>query len=94
LENKQNIILNNTIEKAKKGSSKAMHLIYKQYAKAMYSTCIRMSNSKEDAEDILQESFTNAFQNLNSYAYQASFGTWLKRIVVNNCINASNKKKN
>jgi len=46
-----------------------------------------MVKSKEDAEDILQESFIDAFKNLDSFRYQSTFGSWLKRIVINKSIN-------
>ena len=52
-----------------------------------------MMNNREEAEDMLQEAFTQAFMKLNSYRYESNFGAWLKRIVVNTCINAINKKK-
>ena len=52
-----------------------------------------MMNSREEAEDMLQEAFTQAFIKLDSYSYESNFGGWLKRIVVNTCINAINKKK-
>ena len=54
---------------------------------------MRMCDSREDAEDVLQEAFTAAFQNLHTYSSEAPFGAWLKRIVVNRCINNLNKKK-
>jgi len=46
-----------------------------------------MVKSKEDAEDILQESFIDAFKNLESFRYESTFGSWLKRIVINKSIN-------
>ncbi len=52
-----------------------------------------MMSSREEAEDVLQEAFTQAFVKLDSYRYESNFGAWLKRIVVNNCLNAINKKK-
>ena len=52
-----------------------------------------MMNSREEAEDMLQEAFTQAFMKLDSFRWESSFGTWLKRIVVNTCLNAINKKK-
>lgn len=70
-----------------------MHLLYQQFSKAMFNVCMRMCDSREDAEDVLQDSFTAAFQNLHAYAHEAAFGAWLKRIVVNRCINSLNKKK-
>lgn len=52
-----------------------------------------MMNNREEAEDMLQEAFTQAFMKLDSYRYESSFGAWIKRIMVNTCINAINKKK-
>lgn len=46
-----------------------------------------------DAEDVLQESFLSAFRNLKNYKGSASFGSWLKRIVVNNAINLVKKRR-
>lgn len=92
LKTKQINIAYNIIEKAKKGNNKALKSIYDDYSKAMFNICIRMSNSLEDAEDLLQEAFTDAFLKLDSYLHEASFGAWLKRIVINKCINALQKK--
>lgn len=46
-----------------------------------------------DAEDVLQESFVSAFKNLHSFKGTASFGSWLKRIVINNAINLVKKRR-
>jgi RNA polymerase sigma-70 factor (ECF subfamily) len=81
------------IELSKEGNPKAQFQLYKLYSKAMFNICFRMLNNKEEAEDLLQESFTDAFMKLNSFRYESSFGAWLKRIVINKCINAINKKK-
>lgn len=59
----------------------------------MYSTCLRITNDEMEAEDVLQESFVSAFKNLRSYKGTASFGSWLKRIVVNNAINLVKKRR-
>lgn len=52
-----------------------------------------MLNSVPEAEDILQDAFCDAFQNINSFRYEASFGAWLKRLVINHCINHLKKKR-
>ena len=52
-----------------------------------------MMNNREEAEDMLQEAFTQAFSKLHTFRHESGFGTWLKRIVVNTCINTINKKK-
>jgi len=78
------------IELSKEGNPKAQYQLYKLYSKAM---CIRMLNNREEAEDLLQESFTDAFMKLGTFRYESSFGTWMKRIVINKCINSIQKKK-
>lgn len=52
-----------------------------------------MLNNKEEAEDLLQDSFCDAFMKLDTFRYESSFGAWLKRIVINKCINSISKKK-
>lgn len=81
------------IELSKEGNPRAQFQLYKLYSKAMFNICVRMLNSVEEAEDLLQESFTDAFMKLNTFRYESSFGAWLKRIVINKCINTINKKK-
>lgn len=83
----------NIIEASKQGNEAARYQLYQLYAKAMYNICFRMMNNREEAEDMLQEAFTQAFLNLASFRYESSFGAWIKRIVVNSCINAINKRK-
>ncbi|MEI6454838.1 MAG: sigma-70 family RNA polymerase sigma factor [bacterium] len=81
------------IEECRKGDSKAQLRIYKLYYKAMYNTCFRIVNDSAEAEDILQESFLDAFRKINSYTGEGSFGKWVKRIVVNNSLDALKKKR-
>ena len=49
--------------------------------------------NKENAEDMVQNSFIDAFNNLKKFRYDSTFGSWLKRIVINNCINNLKSKK-
>lgn len=81
------------VEKSKAGNRKAQFDLYNQYIDAMFYVCMRIVNNREDAEDVVQESFVKAFKNLNSFKYQSTFGAWLKRIVVNTSINHLRKKK-
>ena len=52
-----------------------------------------MLRNELDAEDVLQTSFMDVFAKLHSFRYDASIGSWIKRIVVNNCINFLKKKR-
>lgn len=81
------------IEGCKNGNQRAQYQLYQLYSKAMFNVCLRMMNRREDAEDLLQDSFTDAFHRLYSFRYDSSFGHWLKRIVVNNCINELKRRK-
>ena len=75
------------VEKCKKGNRQAQFELYRLYSKAMYNICLRMVRNEQDAEDLLQNSFVDVFTKLNTFRYQSSVGAWIKRIVVNNCIN-------
>ena len=50
-------------------------------------------NSEMEAEDMLQEAFTEAFTKLHTFRYESTFGAWLKRIVINKCINEIKRRK-
>jgi RNA polymerase sigma-70 factor (ECF subfamily) len=81
------------IEACIRGDERQKYKLYQLYAKAMFNVCYRMMNNREEAEDMLQEAFTQAFQKLETYRFESAFGAWLKRIVINTCINAKNKRK-
>jgi len=49
--------------------------------------------NREDAEDILQEAFIQAFRRLDTFRGESSFGTWLKKIVINRCLDFLKKRK-
>lgn len=59
----------------------------------MYNTALRIVGDEDDAHDVLQEAFISAFKNLSTYRADASFGAWLKRIVINNAINRTKTKR-
>ena len=52
-----------------------------------------MLNNVAEAEDVLQESFIEAFKNLERFEHRTSFGGWLKQICINRCINQLKKRK-
>jgi len=84
---------NELVEACKKGDRKAQYRVYQQYSKAMYNICVRITNSLEEAEDVLQEAFLSVFRNIQSYRGDATLGAWIKRIVVNHAINHVKARK-
>ncbi len=81
------------IEACKAGKRSAQFALYESYSGAMYNICLRMLKHQLDAEDVLQSSFMDVFDKLHTFRYDASIGAWIKRIVVNNCINFLKKKR-
>jgi RNA polymerase sigma-70 factor, ECF subfamily len=68
---------------AKRGDSAAFETLCKQSAKTVFHIARRMMRSKEDAEDVMQESFQLAFVHLKSFKGGSRFSTWLSRIAIN-----------
>ena len=81
------------VEKSKSGDRNSQYQLYELYVDAMFNVCMRMIPLKEDAEDVLQESFIEAFNKLYTFRYESTFGSWLKRIVINKSINHLKSKK-
>ncbi len=81
------------IEACRNQNRNAQVRIYELYFKALYNTSLRIVNNPAEAEDIMQESFLEAFKKIESYRAEGSFGAWLKRIVVNNSINHLRKNR-
>jgi RNA polymerase sigma factor (sigma-70 family) len=81
------------VEACQAGDRKAQYELYHSYARAMYNICFRMMNHTDEASDMLQEAFIDAFSRIGTFRYESTFGAWLKRIVVNKCINALQKRK-
>src|ERR1700744_1300803 len=93
LELMEPIVHDELVERCKKGDTRAFSAIYQKYAKAMYNTSLRIVNHTGDAEDVVQEAFTDAFRSLEDFSYKSTFGAWLKRIVINKSINQLRKRK-
>lgn len=75
------------IEECFHGELTAFEQLYHRYKKAMYSISLRLVNIREDAEEVVQDAFVNAFCSIKLYEKsKSSFGVWLKRIVVNKSI--------
>lgn len=81
------------IEQCRKGDQKAQMKIYDLYYKQMYNTSLRIVNDPMEAEDIMQESFLTAFRKIKTYTAEGAFGGWLKKIVINNSLDALKSKK-
>ena len=77
---------NDLLLRCKNGEQSAQFEIYKNYYRAMYNTALRILNNSFEAEDMMQESFLIAFSKLGTFKGEVTFGSWLKRIVINKCL--------
>jgi RNA polymerase sigma factor (sigma-70 family) len=87
----QEVDISILLEQCKLNNQKAMLAVYNKYYKAMFNVAFRIVNNYELAEDIMQESFLNAFDKLKSFSGSVTFGSWLKRIVINKSITELHK---
>ena len=87
----QNLDIVILLERCKENNEKAQLTLYNQYYKAMFNVSYRIVGDSHLAEDVMQESFLKAFTKLDSFNGNVTFGSWLKKIVINTSINELKK---
>lgn len=80
------------IADCKKGNRQAQFKLYKLYSKAMYNTALRIVIDADEAADVLQDAFIDAFKRLDSFRQESTFGLWMKQIVVNKSLSSLRKR--
>ncbi len=81
------------VGRAKSGDLDAFEALTKRYEQRVYSLAMRMLRHEQDAEDITQQAFLSALENLSSYRGDASFSTWLMRIAAHAALKVIRKRK-
>lgn len=81
------------IEECKSNNKRAQIELYRKYNQAMYNIVMRLLKNRENADDIIQESFLSAFKNIHQFKGEVTFGAWLKKIVIHKCLNYLKKKE-
>ena len=74
------------IAAARRGSDDAFAELVRQYEKRVYHLALRMSGSREDADEIAQEAFLSAWRGLKFFRGESSFSTWIYRLTTNAAI--------
>ena len=74
------------IAAAKNGDARAFEVLVNRHERRMFSVALRITRNKEDAEDVVQQSFQKTFVHLNSFLGRSSFSTWLTRVATNEAI--------
>jgi RNA polymerase sigma-70 factor (ECF subfamily) len=71
------------VRRAKAGSYEAFEALVHKYERKIYNVAYRLTGNRQDAEDILQETFLKAFEHLKRFREESSFYTWVMKIAVN-----------
>ena len=83
----------NLVQLARKGDLGAFGVLTKRYQNKIYRLARRLTETDEDAEDVLQEAFVKAFRSLSGFKGRSKFSTWLYRITVNLALMRLRRKK-
>ncbi len=75
------------------GRTAAFGELVRRYQDRLYNTVYRLVDNGEDAQDVIQEAFLNAYQSLRTFKGDSQFFTWLYRIAVNTAISLKRKRR-
>lgn len=80
----------------KDGNAYAQKKLYNVYAETLMIICLRYAGNREDAKDLLMQSFTECFKSIGTFEYRAegSLKAWLKKVAVNQCLMQLRKQRN
>lgn len=81
------------VKLARKGDHHAFAEIVSLYKDKLYHLAYRMTGSRQEAEDVVQDTFLRVFKNLDSFDEKQKFSTWIFRIATNQCIDRLRKKR-
>jgi RNA polymerase sigma-70 factor (ECF subfamily) len=82
------------VERTLAGDREAYRVLVERHSLYVYRVAFRMTGTREDAEEVVQEAFLRAYQKLGQFAGNANFGTWVYRIAANYAIDRLRQRKN
>lgn len=74
------------VERARRGDRRALDLVCRQLAPAVYTLCYRLCQAQATAEDLAQETFVEMLRHLPDFRGEASLATWVRTIAVSRCM--------
>jgi RNA polymerase sigma-70 factor, ECF subfamily len=81
------------VAQARSGDAKAFNELLQRYERKIFRLALHITQNREDAEDVLQETFLKAYQHLDQFQGQSKFYTWIVRIAVNQALMKLRKRK-
>ncbi len=92
-ENTQNFSDGRLVKRAKQGDAEAFTELARRCQEKIYYTILALTKNQQDASDLAQEVFVQAFQSLKKFKQRSSFYTWVYRIAVNRTLNFLKRRK-
>ncbi len=68
-------------------SKEHQRALYDRYSGIMFSVCLRYGRHRAEAQDMMQDGFIKVFDNISKFSFNGSFEGWIRRIMVNTCLN-------
>ena len=81
------------VNAAREGDMQAFEQLIQKYDRNVFRIAQHITQNREDAEDVVQDAFLKAYQNLNKFQGNSKFYTWLVRIAVNEALMRLRKRK-
>jgi RNA polymerase sigma-70 factor (ECF subfamily) len=81
------------VKMAQGGDAKAFETLYRDHVNRVYGLCLRMTGNAAEAEDCTQEAFIQAWNKLDKFRGDSSFGTWMHRVAVNSVLGRIRKSR-
>jgi RNA polymerase sigma-70 factor (ECF subfamily) len=81
------------LDLARNGDEDAFAALVRAHQDRLYRVALRMTGDRHDAQDVVQESFLQAWQHLADFRGEAQFSTWLTRILINRCHNVRRARR-
>jgi RNA polymerase sigma-70 factor (ECF subfamily) len=81
------------VRRVQAGDVAAFDAVILKYRQRLYSVVYNLTSNREDASDLVQDSFIKAFQSINRFGGQSSFFTWLYRIAINSALSHLRKNR-
>ena len=81
------------VAQARLGNASAFNELLRRYERKIFRLALHITQNREDAEDVLQESFLKAYEHLDQFQGQSKFYTWIVRIAVNQALMKLRKRK-
>lgn len=81
------------VNRCQKGDRQAQNELYRRFRRMLFGVCLRYAGSREEAEDLLQESFLRIYTDLYQYQPTGELGAWCRKVAVNVALQHLRKKK-